>query len=99
MTRYAAFLRVDAARSVMSISPELFLKVEDGVAMSSPIKGTRPRGLDADSDAALVEELAASEKDRAELAMIVDVTRNDLGRVCETGSVQVAAHAAGRAPV
>jgi anthranilate/para-aminobenzoate synthase component I len=85
--RYAAFIRVDERRAVMSISPELFLKVEDGVVQSCPIKGTRPLGD------TMVAELLSSEKDRAELAMIVDVTRNDLGRVCETGSVRVVEHA------
>jgi para-aminobenzoate synthetase component 1 len=85
--RYAAFIRIDERRAVMSISPELFLKLENGVLTSCPIKGTRPLGGN------MAAELQASEKDRAELAMIVDVTRNDLGRVCETGSVKVEAHA------
>ncbi|HEY6340579.1 MAG TPA: anthranilate synthase component I family protein [Bryobacteraceae bacterium] len=92
--RYEAFLRIDVRRAVLSVSPETFLKVKNGVVESSPIKGTRPRGRAADEDAALARELLASEKDRAELAMIVDVTRNDLGRVCETGSVEVIQHAA-----
>jgi isochorismate synthase EntC len=91
--RYEAFLRIDARRAVLSVSPETFLKVKNGVVESSPIKGTRPRGRVSDEDAALARELLASEKDRAELAMIVDVTRNDLGRVCETGSVEVIQHA------
>jgi para-aminobenzoate synthetase component I len=91
--RYEAFLRIDARRAVLSISPETFLKVKNGVVESSPIKGTRPRGRESEEDANLARELLASEKDRAELAMIVDVARNDLGRVCETGSVEVIQHA------
>lgn len=90
---YEAFIEIDESRAVLSISPESFLKVTDGVVESSPIKGTRARGKDAATDHALAEELRTSEKDRAELAMIVDVVRNDLGRVCETGSVKVAQHA------
>jgi para-aminobenzoate synthetase component 1 len=93
-SRYEAFLRIDDRRSILSISPELFLKVEAGVVESSPIKGTRPRARAAEADRALAEELLASEKDRAELAMIVDVVRNDLARVCEAGSVEVLQHAA-----
>ena len=85
--RYGAFLRVGPSRQVLSMSPELFLKVSDGCVESRPIKGTRPRGRDSTEDRALAEELVNSEKDRAELAMIVDVVRNDLGRVCATGSV------------
>jgi para-aminobenzoate synthetase component 1 len=60
------------------------------VVESRPIKGTRPRSRDPIVDASLQQELLASPKDRAELAMIVDLERNDLGRVCRTGSVQVA---------
>jgi para-aminobenzoate synthetase component 1 len=91
--RFAAFVHVDEQTAVLSSSPEQFLSVRQGVVESSPIKGTRPRGADAAADQALIADLLDSEKDRAELAMIVDVVRNDLGRVCETGSVQVAEHA------
>ncbi len=91
--RYEAFIRLDAERSVFSISPERFLKTDGGIVESSPIKGTRPRGKTQEEDRALIEDLLASEKDRAELAMIVDVVRNDLSRVCKAGSVQVTAHA------
>ncbi len=90
---YEAYIPVEEGRAVVSISPELFLKAENGVVESRPIKGTRPRGSTPEQDAALAAELLASEKDRAELAMIVDVVRNDLGRVCQTGSVHVAKHA------
>lgn len=93
---HAAFLDLSAGgqrRAVLSVSPECFLAVRDRVVTSRPIKGTRPRGADRRSDQALARELAASAKDRAELAMIVDVVRNDLGRVAATGSVEVVAHA------
>lgn len=80
-------------RAVLSVSPELFLSVRDGAVETRPIKGTRPRGENPRQDRALARELTESAKDRAELAMIVDVARNDLGRVCATGSVEVARHA------
>jgi para-aminobenzoate synthetase component 1 len=70
-------------------SPERFLRVRGGRAETRPIKGTRPRGASAAADRALREALGTSAKDRAELLMIVDLERNDLGRVCAFGSVQV----------
>jgi para-aminobenzoate synthetase component 1 len=92
--QYESYIQIDDQRAILSISPELFLKVDAGMVESSPIKGTRPRAHDAAEDQALAADLLTSEKDRAELAMIVDVVRNDLGRVCETGSVEVTQHAA-----
>jgi para-aminobenzoate synthetase component 1 len=91
--RYETFLRIDESRTLFSVSPELFLKVERGVVTSEPIKGTRKRGDTPAEDAALIRELLSSVKDRAELAMIVDVVRNDLSRVCQVGSVKVTEHA------
>lgn len=78
----------DAA--VLSSSPERFLRMDTSRQIESrPIKGTRPRGDDALEDARLAAELASSEKDRAENLMIVDLVRNDLGRVCAPGSISV----------
>ena len=77
-------------RALVSASPEPFLAVDrDGLVVTDPIKGTRPRGRDRAEDRALAAELLASAKDRAENVMIVDVLRNDLGRVCRPGSVCV----------
>ena len=90
---YGALIRAGGESAVLSVSPELFLSVRGGQVRSCPIKGTRARGETAEEDQALARALRGSEKDRAELAMIVDVTRNDLGRVCRPGSVAVARHA------
>ena len=79
----------DGSHWLLSCSPELFFAERDGAAMVKPMKGTRPRGRDAQEDAALAAELAASAKDRAENLMIVDLLRNDLSRVAEAGSVKV----------
>ncbi len=76
--------------AVISNSPELFLRRRGERLLSRPIKGTRPRGADAGEDARLQAELEASPKEQAELAMIVDLVRNDLGRSAQIGSVQVA---------
>jgi para-aminobenzoate synthetase component 1 len=79
-----------APRALLSASPEPFLSVDpDGLVSTDPIKGTRPRGRTREEDRALARELLASGKDQAENVMIVDVLRNDLGRVCEPGSVRV----------
>jgi para-aminobenzoate synthetase component 1 len=74
---------------VASASPERYMLLQGSTVETRPIKGTRPRGTDPESDRKLREELLNSEKDRAELVMIIDLERNDLGRVCEYGSVRV----------
>lgn len=95
---YAAFLQwsrkagsgpSESTCAVLSSSPELFLDVRGRRVITRPIKGTRPRSADPVVDRAYRSELTSSGKDRAELAMIVDLLRNDLGRVCEYGSIRV----------
>ncbi len=82
--------RAGRPRAIASASPESFLAVTaDGHVSSDPIKGTRARGARPEEDRALAAELLSSAKDRAENMMIVDVLRNDLGRVCRPGSVRV----------
>ena len=75
--------------TVISCSPERLVRLTDRQATTRPIAGTRPRGSDAADDRRLVEELLGNEKERAEHLMLVDLERNDLGRVCEFGSVRV----------
>ncbi|PDP88070.1 aminodeoxychorismate synthase, component I [Glycomyces fuscus] len=88
---YAALLRLGPT-SVLSASPERFLRVDgDRTAESRPIKGTAPRHPDPDADARAARELRTGAKTRAENLMIVDLLRNDLGRVCEVGTVEVPA--------
>lgn len=87
---YSAFIRRTDS-TVISASPELFFRTEHSGKriVTSPIKGTRPRGTSPAEDTAFRQELIDSEKDRAENTMIVDLIRNDLGKVCEYGSVKV----------
>ncbi|MEE4357663.1 MAG: aminodeoxychorismate synthase component I [Desulfococcaceae bacterium] len=77
---------------IVSTSPERFLLQEGRQVETRPIKGTRPRGKTAEEDRAMAKELAASAKDDAELSMIVDLLRNDIGKVCKAGSVRVSEH-------
>lgn len=74
---------------IISASPEMHVRLEEGVAELRPIAGTRWRGLTVEEDIALAEELLEDEKERAEHVMLVDLGRNDLGRVCEYNSVRV----------
>lgn len=87
---FSAYLATDNG-AILSLSPERFLSVRDRNVLTQPIKGTRRRSSDPDEDREIVAELTASAKDRAENLMIVDLLRNDLGRVCMTGSVQTPA--------
>jgi para-aminobenzoate synthetase/4-amino-4-deoxychorismate lyase len=83
---FAAYLDLGRYR-VLSASPELFFELRDGAIVTRPMKGTAPRGRWPEEDRAVAERLLASAKDRAENAMIVDLLRNDLGRISRTGSV------------
>jgi len=85
---YAAYLDLGEAQ-ILSLSPEMFLRREGRRLESRPMKGTRPRGVTHAKDVAMAYELAETEKERAENLMIVDMVRNDLGRVCRAGSVRV----------
>ena len=84
---YAAFLALQG-RAVLSSSPELFLKIDGRRILTRPIKGTRPRRADPTADARSARDLLASPKEQAELIMITDLERNDLGQVCTFGSVR-----------
>ncbi len=91
---YMVFLRFPGGLGtpplhVIAASPEMHVRLEGGMAEVRPIAGTRPRGASPAEDAALADELLADEKERAEHVMLVDLGRNDLGRVCDYGSVRV----------
>ncbi|MEV7875694.1 anthranilate synthase component I family protein [Microbacterium sp. NPDC089188] len=87
-SHHAGFLR-QGGTALASVSPERFLTVRDGDVHTHPIKGTRRRAADAETDRALAEELRTDAKERAENVMIVDLMRNDLSRVCEPSTVGV----------
>lgn len=84
---YGALICEEGGRVIASASPELFLGMEGREIVTRPIKGTRPRGATASADTEAERELTSSAKERAELVMITDLERNDLGQVCEYGSV------------
>ncbi|GJQ37550.1 MAG: anthranilate synthase component I [Anaerolineaceae bacterium] len=79
----------DESLFIVGSSPEMFVRLEGRTASLRPIAGTRPRGADVNADTALAQELLADAKERAEHVMLVDLGRNDLGRVCEYGTVKV----------
>ncbi len=85
---YAAFLNL-GKQAVLSFSPELFFRIKDGVIESKPMKGTAPRGRTTAEDESVATWLKGDEKNRAENLMIVDLIRNDFGRICKTGSITV----------
>ncbi len=86
---YMFFLRFGEDFSLIGASPEMMVRLEDGIATTRPIAGTRPRGVTETEDNQLAKELLADPKERAEHVMLVDLGRNDLGRVCNYGTVQV----------
>ncbi|MEE8437538.1 MAG: anthranilate synthase component I family protein [Candidatus Neomarinimicrobiota bacterium] len=79
----------DSQWAIHSFSPERFIRIKGNVIRTEPIKGTRPRGKSKSSDRNYLNKLLESEKERAELNMIIDLMRNDLGKICRTGSVEV----------
>ncbi|QIA27362.1 anthranilate synthase component I family protein [Thermaerobacter sp. PB12/4term] len=86
---YMFFLRFDGETTLLGASPELLVRVEGRRALTRPLAGTRPRGAGEEDDRALERELLADPKERAEHTMLVDLGRNDLGRVCRPGTVRV----------
>ncbi|RMS12527.1 hypothetical protein ALP75_205484 [Pseudomonas syringae pv. actinidiae] len=88
-TPFSGYLGLSGADAILSLSLERFVRVSARQVETRPIKGTRPRSTDPAQDASFAAELLASDKDRAENLMIVDLLRNDLGRSCTTGSVKV----------
>ena len=86
---YMYFLKLGPGHAVLGSSPEVLVSLEKRRALTRPLAGTRPRGGSEAEDARNAEELLADEKERAEHVMLLDLARNDLGRVCEYGSVEV----------
>ncbi|GAB3381555.1 anthranilate synthase component I family protein [Azotobacter armeniacus] len=88
-TPFAGYQSLGEGGAILSFSPERFLRITHGQVETRPIKGTRPRGRNAEEDRLFADELRNSPKDRAENLMIVDLLRNDLSRSCQPGSVRV----------
>ncbi|HYO87601.1 MAG TPA: anthranilate synthase component I [Candidatus Limnocylindrales bacterium] len=86
---YMFYLKFGGDFTLVGASPEMMVRLEDGIATSRPIAGSRPRGRTQDEDNQLAAELLADPKERAEHIMLVDLGRNDLGRVCDYGTVHV----------
>lgn len=86
---YSAYLELGNEQAILSLSPERFIRAENGNVVTQPIKGTAPRDSDPIVDQRNADELLASEKNRAENVMIVDLLRNDLGKHCQAGSIKV----------
>ncbi len=86
---YMFFLNLGHGLTLMGASPEMMVRLEDGIGTNRPLAGTRKRGETEEEDVALEEELLADPKERAEHVMLVDLGRNDLGRVCDYGTVKV----------
>ncbi|MDB2439158.1 aminodeoxychorismate synthase component I [Hellea sp.] len=87
--RYGGIVSLGSGPDIISLSPELFFRKEGNAMSMRPMKGTRPRAKDSDADNSLREDMRAEEKSQAENLMIVDLLRNDLSRISETGSVKV----------
>ncbi|MEK7085610.1 MAG: anthranilate synthase component I family protein [Patescibacteria group bacterium] len=88
---YLAYMEGDGFE-ILSASPERFIKIENGNIETCPIKGTRPRGNNPKADQKLKQELLKNEKEAAELNMITDLLRNDMGKICKINTVKVAGH-------
>lgn len=88
---YLAYIKTNKAE-ILSASPEKFINIKNNIIETCPIKGTRPRGKTKEEDKKLAKELISSEKEAAELNMITDLLRNDLGKICKIGTVKVKGH-------
>ncbi len=90
--RAGSYLSGADGTHILSLSPETFIDIDGRSISTCPIKGTRKRGMDEREDGMMQEELVSDEKEKAELSMIVDLLRNDLGKICTAGSVRVTKH-------
>lgn len=88
---YLAYIKTNKAE-ILSASPEKFINIKNNIIETCPIKGTRPRGETKEEDKKLAKELISSEKEAAELNMITDLLRNDLGKICKIGTVKIKGH-------